>query len=73
MEKLFVQIRADSYQKLRDLRDKYHLDVFRHTSEKISENEFIIDGLITPAEKEMLLEEGYRILMKDRDTGEIIQ
>jgi len=45
--------------------NEYGLDLFPHTARKMGNKKFAIDGLLTMAEVGKLVENGYRVEVKD--------
>jgi hypothetical protein len=57
----FVNIRAATWERLRDLQQVYDLDVFRQTAKRSSDAAFEIRGLLDDAQVERLRADGYDV------------
>ncbi|MFB2980193.1 hypothetical protein [Microseira sp. BLCC-F43] len=64
MRKFFVTVFAANRRALINLGD-YHLDLFQATAKASENDEFTIEGLLTLAEIERLVEGGYRVLVEE--------
>ena len=65
--KYFVEVIASNKQQLINLQ-KFELDLFQPTAKSINDKEFKIDGLISLDDINKLVENGYKVVIKNEST-----